>query len=63
MPLSSKLLSMMEQDYLFNEEYAKKCLTNNKHNHVTTTYYLLQQKFERLGLSISDDNPAKASTD
>jgi len=54
---------MMEQDYLFNEDYAKKCLTNNKHNHITTTYYLLQQKFERLGLSISDDNPAKTSTD
>eukprot|EP00928_Gymnodinium_smaydae_P006986 TRINITY_DN124_c0_g1_i2.p1 TRINITY_DN124_c0_g1~~TRINITY_DN124_c0_g1_i2.p1 ORF type:complete len:581 (+),score=88.59 TRINITY_DN124_c0_g1_i2:137-1879(+) len=30
--------------YGFPREYAKKCLESNKHNHVTTTYYLLKEK-------------------
>ena len=33
-----------------------KCLLNNKHNHITTTYYLLYQKYERLGLIKKEDD-------
>ena len=36
-------------------DYAKKSLLKNKHNHVTTTYYLLYQKYERLGMLSKDD--------
>ena len=28
---------------------------NNKHNHVTTTYYLLYQKYERMGMLNKED--------
>lgn len=30
--------------YGFSREYARKCLLSNKHNHVTTTYFLLREK-------------------
>jgi len=40
-PVNKKILSLLEEKYGFKREYAKKCLLNNKHNHVTTTYYLL----------------------
>jgi hypothetical protein len=41
-------------------EYAKKCIEANKHNHVTTTYYLLLQKHLRNGGKSSADlsNPS-----
>eukprot|EP00439_Symbiodinium_sp_Y106_P045134 s2485_g5.t1 len=32
----------------FPREYAVRCLQLNKHNHVTTTYYLLNEKKRRL---------------
>lgn len=33
----------------FQKEYAIKCLDANKHNHVTTCYYLLLKRLEREG--------------
>jgi len=38
-----ELLQQLE-NYGFARDYAVKCLQTNKHNHVTTTYYLLYQK-------------------
>jgi len=35
-------------------------LHSNKHNHVTTTYYLLQKKYE--GLGFDDDEKEKQTT-
>lgn len=40
-PVNRKILNLLEEKYGFKREYAKKCLLNNKHNHVTTSYYLL----------------------
>lgn len=40
-PVNKKVLNLLEEKYSFRKEYAKKCLLNNKHNHVTTSYYLL----------------------
>jgi 5'-AMP-activated protein kinase catalytic alpha subunit len=54
-PVNRKILSLLEEKYGFKREYAKKCLLNNKHNHVTTTYYLLYQKYERLGMLSKED--------
>ena len=34
----------------FEKEYAVRCLDANKHNHVTTCYYLLLKKHEKEGL-------------
>jgi len=33
----------------FKREYIIKCINGNKHNHVTTSYYLLLKKAEKLG--------------
>lgn len=54
-PVNKKILSLLEEKYSFRKDYAKKCLLNNKHNHVTTTYYLLYQKYERLGMLSQED--------
>lgn len=40
-PVNRKILALLEEKYSFRKDYAKKCLLNNKHNHVTTSYYLL----------------------
>jgi predicted nuclease with TOPRIM domain len=42
------LIDLLENKYKFKRDHAEKSILNNKHNHVTTTYYLLQQKFEKL---------------
>jgi len=31
--------------YGISGEYAEKCIETNRHNHVTTTYYLLLKKY------------------
>ena len=36
-------------EYNFKKDYAVKCINANKHNHVTTTYYLLLKRKEQLG--------------
>ena len=35
--------------YNFKKDYAVKCLNANKHNHVTTTYYLLHKRQDLIG--------------
>lgn len=46
---------MLEEKFNLRKDFAKKCLLKNKHNHATTTYYLLYQKYERLGMLSKDD--------
>ena len=42
------MLSHLEQ-FGFKAGYATDCLNNNKHNQVTTIYYLLHKRYEREG--------------
>lgn len=44
-PINTKILNLLVE-YNFKKDYAIKCLNANKHNHVTTTYYLLLQRYE-----------------
>ncbi len=45
------------QQFDFNLEFSEKCIDANKHNHVTTTYYLLLKKYlESGGKSLYDIN-------
>lgn len=37
------------ESYEFNINYAQQCIDANKHNHVTTTYYLLLKKYSQHG--------------
>lgn len=59
-PVNGRLIRILEEKYSFNSEYTRKCLHSNKHNHVTTTYYLLQKKYE--GLGFDDDEKEKQTT-
>jgi 5'-AMP-activated protein kinase catalytic alpha subunit len=43
MPVHQGVLRQLE-NYGFNLEHAQKCILANRHNHVTTTYYLLLNK-------------------
>ena len=43
-----KILELLVE-YNFKKDYAVKCINANKHNHVTTSYYLLLKRYEQLG--------------
>jgi 5'-AMP-activated protein kinase catalytic alpha subunit len=47
-PINTKILELLV-DYNFKKDYAVKCINANKHNHVTTSYYLLLKRYEQLG--------------
>lgn len=47
-PNEEQILEMLDQKG-FQKEYAVRCLDANKHNHVTTCYYLLLKRLERDG--------------
>ena len=53
-PIDEKILTKMEE-YGFNREEAKQNLLANRHNHITTSYYLLLKKIVKAGgRSIAD---------
>jgi 5'-AMP-activated protein kinase catalytic alpha subunit len=54
-PVNRKVLDIIETNYDFDREHAKKCLQQNKHNYLTTTYYLVYKMFERQGMLSKDD--------
>lgn len=51
-PINIRILELLVE-YNFKKDYAVKCINANKHNHVTTSYYLLLKRYEQLG-EISD---------
>lgn len=44
-PINQEILSKLS-NYDFDLEHSQKCIEANKHNHITTTYYLLIKKFQ-----------------
>ncbi|OMJ93507.1 hypothetical protein SteCoe_3480 [Stentor coeruleus] len=42
-PINQEILKKLT-DYNFDLEHSQKCIEANKHNHITTTYYLLMKK-------------------
>ena len=54
--MENKVLVLLEQ-YGVNVEVARKYLEANKHNHITTTYYLLLRKFKLQPVKESIDAP------
>ena len=47
-PLENSIVSMLKQ-YGFKREEAETSLNANKHNQVTTVYYLLHKRYEKQG--------------
>lgn len=53
-PVDYKIVEQLEE-YKFELEHTKRCIEQNRHNHLTTTYYLLLKRFLRQGgKSIAD---------
>ena len=48
-PINQFMLTELNK-YHIDSEYARKCLETNRHNEVTTSYYLLMKKYKREGL-------------
>lgn len=48
-PAEPKILQVIEQ-FGFKPDYAEKCINNNKHNQVTTIYYLMHKRYQKQGL-------------
>lgn len=48
MPIDQQILSKLSE-FNFDLEYCSRCIEANKHNHITTTYYLLLKKHLRSG--------------
>jgi len=46
----------MLKQFDFDPSHAQKCLNNNKHNQVTTVYYLLHKRYEKQGVLPSHFN-------
>ncbi len=44
-PINVKILELLVE-YNFKKDYAVRCINANKHNHVTTSYYLLLKRHE-----------------
>jgi hypothetical protein len=49
---------MIEQ-FGFKSDYAEKCINNNKHNQVTTIYYLIHKRYEKQKMLPSHFNISK----
>lgn len=47
-PVDKVILGKLAE-FAFDLEYAERCIEANKHNHITTTYYLLLKKHLRAG--------------
>ena len=60
-PLEKSIVSMLKQ-YGFKREEAEQSLNANKHNQVTTIYYLLHKRYEKLGQLPSHFNIMKRSS-
>lgn len=41
--------SYLPQNFDYKKDYVVRCLNANKHNHITTSYYLLLKKYTQLG--------------
>ena len=60
-PIEQSILRMMQQ-YGFDSEYVEKWLDANKHNHATTTYYLLSKRLKKQGKLQSEYDLVKSNS-
>lgn len=61
-PVEDNILELMAE-YGFDKEEVTKAVTNNKHNHITTTYFILLQKLVKQGFTCRSDLYSKVFVD
>lgn len=48
MPVSDKLLNRLIEEYKFDTKYAIKCIEDNRHNHITACYHLIDKRNRKI---------------
>ena len=48
MPTDEKFFEKLLQDYNFDKKYALKCIEDNRHNHITACYHLIDKRNKKI---------------
>jgi hypothetical protein len=48
MPVEEKLFNHIVQEFNFDSKYAMKCIEDNRHNHITACYHLIDKRNRKL---------------
>jgi len=56
--VNAKLVSKMEAQLGFSKESVERAVQNNKHNHLSATYYLLLKKYAAQAYKLQGTQPS-----
>ena len=48
MPLEDKLYEKIIEEFNFDRKYAQKCIEDNRHNHITACYHLIDKRNKKI---------------
>lgn len=48
MPIEDKLLNKILEDFSFDKKYSIKCIEDNRHNHITACYHLIDKRNKKI---------------
>jgi hypothetical protein len=48
MPVENKLYSRLLEEFKFDPKYAQKCIEDNRHNHITACYHLIDKRNRKI---------------
>jgi hypothetical protein len=48
MPVEEKLFNKIVEEFNFEKKYALKCIEDNRHNHITACYHLIDRRNKKL---------------
>lgn len=48
MPIEEKLLVKIVEDYTLDKKYSIKCIEDNRHNHITACYHLIDKRNKKI---------------
>lgn len=48
MPVEDKLFNKLLEEYNFERKYAQKCIEDNRHNHITACYHLIDKRNRKI---------------
>jgi hypothetical protein len=48
MPVDEKLFNKTLEEYKFESKYAQKCIEDNRHNHITACYHLIDKRNKKI---------------
>ena len=48
MPFEETLFNKIVDEFQFDKKYASKCIEDNRHNHITAVYHLIDRRNRKL---------------